>query len=263
MPELPEVQTIINELKDMIIGKSIAEIEEREQKTIETVSKLNSGEKITALERRGKYLVIFTTKHKLIVHLRMTGKLVYSDSLQPGNKYDRVLIHFSDGSYLAFNDVRKFGTMKIYPKDAIVDEFEKLGVEPLSKHFNARYLSKKLYKKKQPLKNALIDQRVVAGLGNIYASEILFRAGIAPHRAAGDLTGDEVEKVVKKTKEVLEEAISKNGTTVSNYRRVDDKSGEFQNFLKVYQKEYCLCGEKIKKLKLAGRSSFYCKKCQK
>jgi formamidopyrimidine-DNA glycosylase len=262
MPELPEVQTIINELKNKIIGKSITHLEEIEHIII-AISEIKSGEKITGLERRGKYLVIITTKHKLIVHLRMTGKMVYSEKLQSPNKYDRVLIHFTDGSYLAFNDMRKFGTMKIYPRKATVAEFEKLGVEPLSKLFSTQYLSKKLYKKKQPIKNALLDQRVIAGLGNIYASEILFRAGIAPHRAAGDLTWEEVEKVVKTTDEVLREAIAKNGTTVSNYRRVDDKSGEFQNFLRVYQKELCCCGEKIEKLKLAGRSSYYCKKCQK
>ncbi len=269
MPELPEVQTVLNGL------------EARTQNSIFTgLSCIYPGTvisdpackatifpaRITGYERRGKYLILhLSTDHSIIVHLRMTGKLVFEDRGLPDAAYKHLRAYFTleNGTRILFIDIRTFGKITLCKTENLERFITRLGPEPLSLSFDAKYLHLALKNKKSPIKNALLDQRIVAGLGNIYVCEILYRAGIRPDTRASDILCKQLNKIVLHTKEVLLEALAHNGTSISDFRRVDDKSGEFQNFLRAYQKKLCPHGHEILRVKLAGRSSFYCPKCQK
>ncbi len=265
MPELPEVQTIINGLNRIVISKTISSIIEKRQGTLvfEKGLKICEFGKIKTIERRGKYIIIKTSKDlKLIVHLRMTGKLIFEKDLNNTSSHSRAEIIFSDKTKLVFDDVRTFGKIQIVNSNEIINALQKLGIEPLSDEFNAEYLKNKLKNRKAPIKNVLLDQTVIAGLGNIYVAEILFRAKIHPAIPANKIETVSLKRIVLETKNVLQEAIKHNGTTISDYRSVEDKTGEFQNFLKVYSKKICECGVEIQKIKQAGRSTYFCHKCQ-
>ncbi len=266
MPELPEVNTIVNGLKDYVIDKQISEIVELRANTVDYfVNQDFIGEpvKIDNISRRGKYIIIsLSNSFSMVIHLRMTGKLVFvhNESLTP---HTRAIIRFNDGTLLQFEDIRTFGSIKIYPKDETDPSILKLGPEPLSDEFNAKYLKLQLKRLKAPIKNVLLRQDVVAGLGNIYVCELLYRAKVSPTLEGNKLTRSQIDRVVEYTKEVITEALLHNGTTISDFRNVDDKSGSFQNFLRVYQKEVCPKGHPIVRIKQAGRSTFYCQICQK
>ena len=263
MPELPEVQTIVTELKSTVEGKIVKGIESFREGTIDTIGdELSVDEIITDVSRRGKYIIIKTVKNIIVVHLRMTGKLIVDNSIPENLKHIRAVIYLSENKNIIFDDVRTFGTIKIYPANTLVSSLDNLGVEPLSEDFNSDYLITKMKKHKSPIKNILLNQMVIAGIGNIYACEILFRSGVNPETKPHELCNKSVEKIVFETKEVLKEAIKCNGTTISDYRRVDDKQGSFQNFLQVYGKSNCPSGHKILKIKQAGRSTYYCPVCQ-
>lgn len=264
MPELPEVQTIINGLQHRILNKEIKEVVEFRQNTV--IRQSNDGElgKVNSISRRGKYIIFQTDRDwKLIIHLRMTGKLIYETELNKTTKHARAEIIFSDHTKLIFNDVRTFGKILILRSAEIVEVFQRLGAEPLSDIFDERYLSEKIHKRKSPIKNILLDQHVIAGLGNIYAAEILYRSKIDPRLPGNRITQIQIREIVKRTKQVLREAIKHNGTTISDYRSVEDKTGEFQNFLKVYGQKICECGAEIYKIKQAGRSTYFCGRCQR
>ena len=264
MPELPEVQTIIKGLKEKVLGKEILKINELRSGTIISNSSITSLGKINSISRRGKYILIQTSNDfKLVIHLRMTGKLIFETDLAKTSYHARAEIIFNDKTKLIFNDVRAFGKIRILKINEEIEAFQNLGLEPLSDRFNARYLKNKLKNRKAPIKNILLDQRIIAGLGNIYAAEILFRSKIDPRVPGNRLRKEQLESIVSETKTVLQEAIKHNGTTISDYRSVGDKAGEFQNFLNVYHKEYCKCGHQIKRIKQAGRSTYYCPLCQK
>ncbi len=264
MPELPEVETIVRGLRKLVTGKEITEIISHRSGTIsEERSETGEYGRITGIRRRGKYLLIDTDiQITIMIHLRMTGKLIF-DKTEAGSQHLRAEIRFSDKTLLIFDDVRTFGKIIVMDSGKDVEHLSFLGPEPLETDFNEHYLSEKIKGRKAPVKNILLDQRIVAGLGNIYVVEILHRAGISPEREGGLLTRKEINLIIEKTREVLQEAISCNGTTISDYRSVDDKSGEFQNFLRVYGKEKCKCGAEIKKIKQAGRTSYFCPNCQK
>ena len=263
MPELPEVQTVINGLKEKIINKEISSINEFRSGTVSWFHETKLLGRITAVSRRGKYILILTdNNYKIVIHLRMTGKLVFEEDINIKTDHTRAEIVFSDNTKLVFNDIRTFGKIEIYNKNTRVKAIEDLGVEPLSEDFNSDYLKVKLSKKEAPIKNVLLDQKIIAGLGNIYACEILYRANIKPQKKGKSLKKKDIEKVVYQTKEVLTEALKHNGTTISDYRNVDDKTGEFQNFLNVYGKKTCACGYEIQRIKQAGRSTYFCPKCQ-
>jgi len=264
MPELPEVQTVINGLNQKVLEKEIKEILEFRPGTVIWNMPITSLGKIQSVSRRGKYIIIQTSRDfKLVIHLRMTGKLIFETDLAKTLNHARAELVFSDNTKLIFNDVRTFGKIQICKKDEEVESLEKLGLEPLSDEFDTRYLRNKLKNRKAPIKNILLDQRVISGLGNIYVAEILFRSKINPRVPGNRITKKQLESIVLETKTVLQEAIKHNGTTISDYRNVEDKTGEFQNFLKVYRKENCECGHQIKKIKQAGRSTYYCPVCQK
>lgn len=264
MPELPEVQTIVNGLKSHIIKKQISQINEYRKGTIVTHCNGIEYGVVKKLERRGKYIIIKTSEaFKIIIHLGMTGKLIYNPRADKMSNHCRAEIIFTDGSKILFDDVRTFGKIHIFRIDDKVTAFEKMGVEPLSDSLNPAYLSEKLKNRKAPIKNLLMDQHFLAGLGNIYTMEILHRCRIDPRKKSGALSKQETEKIVRQTKIVLKQAMDHNGTSVSDYRQVEDKKGEFQNFLRVYQKKHCNCGTAIKRIKMAGRSTYFCPECQK
>ncbi|MCF7792474.1 MAG: bifunctional DNA-formamidopyrimidine glycosylase/DNA-(apurinic or apyrimidinic site) lyase [Candidatus Cloacimonetes bacterium] len=263
MPELPEVQTVINGLNNKILNKEILEIKEFRAGTVVWHIPATTLGKVKEINRRGKYIILQTSKkYKLVIHLRMTGKLIFETDLNKTAKHGRAEIVFSDKTKLIFNDIRTFGKIQILNEKDQVEAFTRLGVEPLSDEFDEKYLKAKLANRKAPIKNLLLDQSVIAGLGNIYVAEILFRSKINPTKQSKKLTRKQIKEIVQNTKKVLQQAIKHNGTTISDYRSVEDKTGEFQNFLKVYGKEFCECGAEISKIKQAGRSTYFCKKCQ-
>jgi formamidopyrimidine-DNA glycosylase len=266
MPELPEVQTVINGLNSSIINKGITTIKEFRSGTVinKIGSQIYNWGKIEKISRIGKYILIDTTNNlRLVVHLRMTGKLIYKTKDLRKPAHVRAQFEFADNSVLYFDDTRTFGSIRIYKKEQLILPVEMLGPDALSGDFTSDYLWQITPKRKAPIKNLLLNQSVVAGLGNIYVAEILFRANISPAKRADRLRQKEVNKIVNETKKVLKEAIKHNGTTISDYKNVDEKSGEFQNFLRIYGKQKCKCGHEVVKIKQAGRSTYYCPKCQK
>jgi len=263
MPELPEVQTIINGLNQKVLGKEIQEIVELRSGTVFWQLPVTSLGKIELVSRRGKYIILQTALHyKLIIHLRMTGKLIFEKDINTTSSHSRAEIVFTDKTKLIFDDVRTFGKIQVLKKNENISGIRNLGVEPLTNEFNAEYLIDKLRNRKAPIKTVLLDQSVIAGLGNIYVAEILFRAKIHPAIPANKIKIKNMKKIVLETKIVLQEAIKHNGTTISDYRSVEDKTGEFQNFLKVYGKKTCECGAEIKKIQQAGRGTYFCENCQ-
>ena len=272
MPELPEVETIVKELRTEISGEIISNVEILRKNPI-IQGNLNKfklelkGKKILDITRRAKYL-IFHLKPKsfLIAHLRMTGKFIVSDYITETTKYTRVLFKLKSNRILIFEDIRCFGTLEIQKKLDNSNSLIKLGIEPLSKEMEPRFFLKKLSKSKREIKSILLDQKIIAGLGNIYASEILFRSCIHPKSQVSNLQKNDWKNIVKFTQTILEEAVKNNGTTISDFRRVDDKTGEFQQFLKVYGKtnQPCpKCGIPIQRIVQQQRSTFFCLECQK
>lgn len=287
MPELPEVETIKNDLKKQALRKKISRVEINiksavlgDAKKLINVLENNSFRNIG---RRGK-LLIFTLagrKFFLLVHLKMTGQLIYCHEKNkiagghnspetngcPPTKYSRAIFKFADGSRLFFNDMRRFGYLRLVEGENLKEAVKKYGPEPLNKEFNLAAWKKILSNKKTNIKTLLLNQRLIAGIGNIYADEILFAAGILPNRKVVSLNKKEIEKVYKAIKKILKKAVKYRGTTFSDYVDADGKRGNFVRFLKVYRREKkkCLRCEKgvIQKTKIAGRGTRHCDKCQK
>lgn len=263
MPELPEVETVVRGLRRTVVGKTITAVEEYRPGTVHTAVADAGRGRITAISRRGKYILILTANDRtFIIHLRMTGKLVYSEDRNITSGHCRAKIFFSDDSALIFDDVRTFGSITIVTSDAPVPQIDSLGPEPLSQNFTHEYLRQQSLQRTLPVKSFLLDQRVIAGLGNIYAIEILHAAGIDPRQRTDTLSDAHIAAIVRNTKIILKNAISLNGTTIADFRRIDDKSGSFQDFLKVYQKKICSCGNPVKKIMISGRSTYFCAVCQ-
>lgn len=243
MPELPEVETIRRQLAGKIIGK-----------------KLNQRQ-VVNVRRRAKVLIIdFNKGPSLVFHLKLTGQLIFNG--QPSS-YTRKVFLFDDGTKLVFNDVRKFGWWKeVRNTKKIEEEFGPEALEIDFKTFQEN-LKRKIKAKIKPL---LMDQKFIAGIGNIYSDEILFDAGILPWRQVKTLTEEEIKKLYQSMKKILNQAIKYRGTTEQYYRDACGQPGDFNQHLKVYQREgkSCFsCGKKIKRIKMAGRSAHYCSHCQK
>jgi len=267
MPELPEVETVLRGLRRKIGEMPLCQLDSLYKGTVIYDDDINQPlfpAKVTEYERRGKYIILhLESKNALIIHLRMTGKLIYTEVENEEAKHVRALLSLTGCARVLFNDIRTFGKIIVAPISKIDKYLPELGPEPLSEGFNREYLKSAFRGKNAPVKTALLSQSVVAGLGNIYVCEILYRVGIDPSIKAGKLNREKLESLVRNTKEVLLEAIRHNGTSVSDFRQIDDKTGEFQNLLKVYQKDTCPEGHKVKRTKQAGRSTFYCPVCQK
>ncbi len=267
MPELPEVQSIINDLEKVLKGKIMQSVDCYYPGTVIADEPLKANPfpaRVWDIKRRGKYIIITLEKdNALIIHLRMTGKLIYDNFCREPLKYERARIILEEGKVLHFMDIRTFGKIVICEQKNIHNYLPPLGLEPFSDNFTANALKEKLKGKKAPVKIVLMDQRIIAGLGNIYVCEILYRAGINPTKPAHKIKQKKIVEIIQRTREVLTEAINKGGTSISDYRRIDDKPGSFQNFLQVYKKQLCPLGHNILRLKQGGRSTFYCPICQK
>lgn len=276
MPELPEVETIVTELNAALPGRAVTEARVFRDNALGGVPVKDfrealAGRVFERVRRRGKFLVFdFRDGGHLVGHLRMTGKFILSPpDAQPHaqpHAHHRVWFHLDDGGLLIFQDARCFGTLAIVERLADHAPLQRLGVEPLSPGFTAKWVAAALQKSKTPLKIWLMDQTRIAGLGNIYASEILFRAGLSPMRPAHTVTGGEPARLHRATRRILREAIRHNGTTISDFRRVDEKTGGFQDFLQVYGKqgEPCpRCRAPIVQARQQQRSTFFCRSCQK
>ncbi len=267
MPELPEVQSVLDGVLPILQTKRVLGLKSYYPGTL--ILDPHLAEDVFPLSlkkawRRGKYMIFdFNEGYSSIVHLRMTGKLVYEPQPEDIHKHERARFELEDGEAIRFIDPRTFGKIWLFKSENIDNYLPKLGVEPLEEELNSKYLTQVLKGRKAPIKNLLLDQRLIAGLGNIYVCELLYRSGVRPDRSGGKVNLSEIKRIVKDTKEVLEEAIVAGGTSISDYRNVDDKSGEFQSFLRVYQKKECPKGHEIENIRLAGRSSFFCPKCQK
>ena len=270
MPELPEVETVRRSLMPLIVGKKVEGIDILNETVVATGNLQDlCSLRINDIDRRGKYLKIYFEQDLvLVIHLRMTGRLLWQDPPEPLAKHSHVVFHIEGGAQLVFADVRRFGRMWLVHRDKLdsVSGLCTLAPEPLEEAFSAEVLQANIYRHKKALiKAVLLDQTVVAGLGNIYVDEVLFAAHINPMRLAGTLSVSEVSILAGVMKAILTNAIEKRGTTFRDYVDGNNKHGSYQNFLKVFQKvgEKCpVCGTIIEKTKVGGRSTFFCPNCQ-
>ncbi len=298
MPELPEVETVVSDLNKKVVGKKIVGIWSDWTKMLKNISfeELKNkvvGKKIHKVARRGKNILIEIEGEKTIsIHLKMTGHLLWrlqkyfqllpaevvkEDQKKPFkekvNQYVHFRFLFERGRELAFSDLRKFGRIKFYDKNIIETlkdpEYAKLGLEPTENEFNffsLKELTKKSKNANKEVKIFLLNQENISGIGNIYASEILFEAGINPQKKVSSLTEKELKKIIEKTKKILKEAIANRGTSISDFRDTAGLRGGFGQLRKVYQRkgEKCpRCEDKIISRKQGQRTTFYCPKCQR
>ena len=272
MPELPEVETVRRGLEKLILGKKISNIDIRYPKMIKTdlpeFQKEMPGQVIQSMGRRGKYLLFYLSDKVLISHLRMEGKYFYYPTNVPERKHAHVFFQFEDGGTLVYEDVRKFGTMELLAPDLLEAYFisKNLGPEPTEQDFDLGRFKRALKRSKKPIKSHLLDQTLVAGLGNIYVDEVLWRAKVHPSRLSNSLTAQEARKVHDETIKVLGKAVEKGGSTIRTYTNAFGEDGTMQDFHQVYDKagQACSrCGSIIEKIQLGGRGTHFCPKCQR
>jgi formamidopyrimidine-DNA glycosylase len=270
MPELPEVETIRRQLAPVVEGRRLAEVEVLDPRWSEPappweVANAVSGRRIERLDRRGKYLVWeLSGDVHLVMHLRMTGNLLYTDDA----RFARVRMRLDDGGSVVFADQRRFGTGVVLLGGVARDEYfaSRLGVEPLSADFTADHMRQLARGKRAPAKAFLLNQERIAGVGNIYADEALFIARIHPLRPIGTLRGKQFEQLRAAVVEVLEAGIDARGATIDDFRHADGAEGSFQDRFLVHLRagEPCVrCGTRIKKIRAAGRGAYFCPRCQR
>ncbi|MBN2356817.1 bifunctional DNA-formamidopyrimidine glycosylase/DNA-(apurinic or apyrimidinic site) lyase [candidate division KSB1 bacterium] len=274
MPELPEVETIRRGLLPRLKNKILQHIvvtETRLRKPLQEqdLRRHLQGRRMIDIRRRGKYLIfLWDNNAAMLLHLGMSGRLGYYRRQTDAEPHTHVIFTFQRGEQLHFRDPRRFGFICCYRADDWQQcrPLKQLGVEPLSRFFRTKYLMQHLQKSKRPIKNALMDNRIVVGLGNIYANEALFHAGIHPQRACDSLNEVETERLRLSAIQVLRRALHQGGTTLNDFRDTQGEPGFFQAELTVYGRagESCRrCGAKIERLVLAGRSTFVCPGCQR
>ncbi|MCI1590155.1 DNA-formamidopyrimidine glycosylase [Heyndrickxia oleronia] len=274
MPELPEVETIRRTLQNLVVGKTIDNVQVHWPKIVKKPVEVEQfkdaliGETITDINRRGKFLIINLNTYALVSHLRMEGKYGLFNSDEPYDKHTHVIFHFTDGTELRYRDVRKFGTMHLFLKGEENNDLplSQLGPEPFSSSFTNQYLQGKLKKTERKIKPVLLDQTIVTGLGNIYVDEALFRAKIHPERKANTLNSDELINLHQEIIATLSEAVEKGGSTIRSYVNSQGEIGMFQLQLLAYGRkgEECKrCGTPIEKIVTAGRGTHFCPNCQK
>ncbi|MCT6902299.1 MAG: DNA-formamidopyrimidine glycosylase [Lactobacillus sp.] len=272
MPEMPEVETVRRTLLPLIKGKTIKEVTVWYPKIItgdaKEFKKQLAGKRIETIDRYAKYLLIRLSGHLTVVsHLRMEGKYRLVKVNTKKDKHDHVQIVFNDNSALRYNDVRKFGRMQLITTGTEKEStgIGKLGAEPNSQAFTVSYLQKGLARKKKNIKNTLLDQSVVAGLGNIYVDEVLWETKIHPLSQANTIPAERVAQLHDNINSLIELAIAERGTTIHTYLDANGKTGGFQKMLQVYghKGEPCVrCGTPLEKIKVNGRGTTFCPKCQ-
>ena len=280
MPELPEVETVRRGLAPVMEGFVIAQAQVNRPDLRwpfpPQMAERLTGQKVTALRRRSKYILVdLSSGETLIVHLGMSGRMLISGAIvgtfhenHPAPaKHDHVVLDMDNGTRITFNDARRFGAMDL---TATADSeshwlIKDIGPEPLGNAFNEHSLKARLKNRKTPIKTALLDQKTVAGLGNIYVCEVLHRAGISPLKLAGKLSGPRTASLVPIIRQVLTEAIEAGGSSLKDYRQTDGELGYFQHTFRVYDREgdpCTSCATPITRIVQSGRSSFYCPACQ-
>ena len=289
MPELPEVEVVKRSLERNILNLIIKKVKIKDANLRYKVDKIELskliGKKITKIKRRSKFLISEIGKiYRMLVHLGMTGKFFIIDNkdkkfktsfyyflnYKKDQKHDRVIFVFNNKQKLIYNDVRKFGFIKIYTTNSITksQHLTHLGPEPLKKNWNFSYLKKYGFRRERSIKNILMDQKCVSGLGNIYVNEILFLSGIKPVRQATKLKNFEIEKIIKFSKKILKNSIKLGGSTIKDFSSENGKKGDFQQHFKVYGRENqnCSnidCNSRIIRTVISNRATFFCKDCQK
>jgi len=286
MPELPEIEIVKRSLFKMINKAKIIDIKINNKnlryKISTTFSKNLIGQRILKISRRSKYLIFSFKKRILLAHMGMSGKLLLmrnqdhslfktsfyynSDIIK---KHNHIYFILSNGLVLIYNDVRRFGFFKVYNNTKLdkITFLKKLGLEPFSKKFNIKYFRKFTKNKNKNIKNLLMDQVFVSGLGNIYVNEVLFMSKVNPLRSCNALSEIEIKNLILNIKKILKLSISKGGSSIKDFKNIQGKNGNFQQFFYVYGQENKKCSRisckgKIKKILIANRSSFYCDKCQ-
>ena len=272
MPEKPEVITVTKKLEKRLLNRKITDIKVYYDRIIDYPSvddfcKEIKNQTMKSFTTRGKWIVIELNDYYLLVHLRMEGKFYFREKNSEIEKHHHVVFIIDDEEELHFGDVRKFGRMKLIPKDKIneMPPFTELGLEPWDKNLTKEYLLDKFKNKSLPIKTVLLDQSIITGIGNIYDDEILFLSRINPFRKAKTLNKEELSLIIKNTISVLDKAIAEGGTTIRNYTSEEGVTGNFQNNLYVHTKENepcTICGTKIVKTRINGRGTYYCPKCQ-
>ncbi len=270
MPELPEVETLVQQLKRKLVGNRINSMDILDKKVVDAKIKKILPNKVLKVWRRAKSIIIELEKGQyLLVHLRMTGHFHYlpkkkqsAQKMKESEKFITARFHLNNGDVLTHNDIRRFGFIKLLDKKKIDAELEKLGPEPLSKKFTKEKFENLLNRRKKAnIKTTLMDQHVLAGVGNIYAQEALYHAKINPKRKIGSISPVEIERLYVQLRKVLNSAIKHHGTTVDDYVHIEGTGG-FQNYLAVYGREKCPKGHDLKKISLGGRGTYYCPQCQ-
>ena len=288
MPELPEVEVVKRSLQRNILNLIIKKVKINDANLRYKVDKIGlsklEGKKITKIIRRSKFLIFEIGKiYRMLVHLGMTGKFFFTDNkdnkfksfyyflnYKKDQKHDRVVFVLNNKQKLIYNDVRKFGFIKIYSSDSITksQHLTHLGPEPLEKNWNFSYLKKYVFRRERSIKNILMDQKCVSGLGNIYVNEILFLSRIKPARKATKLKNFEIKKIIKFSKQILKNSIKLGGSTIKDFSSENGKKGVFQQYFKVYGRENQECSNvdcnlRIIRTVISNRATFFCKKCQK
>ncbi len=268
MPELAEVETVRRVLFKKVLNKKIVDINVIYPKIVENdineFKNMLINDKFINITRKGKYLIFETNKYFLISHLRMEGKYYIKGINDEILKHEHVIFSFIDGSTLSYHDTRKFGRMKLINKDELDNYFIKLGKEP--KDLDLDYLKNKLYKSNKYIKTLLLDQSIIAGLGNIYANEVLFASNINPFKKGNDLKDDDINNIIDSSKSIIDKAILEGGCTIKSYTSSLGVTGNYQNYLNVHMKENvpCTkCNNLIIKDRIDGRSVYYCRNCQR
>ena len=283
MPELPEVETVCSGLRPAMEGNIINKLELRRNDLRwpfpKDIADRTNGKRVIGVRRRAKYILIdLSSDQTIIIHLGMSGRILI-DTTNKGifnynsnifEKHDHVIFYMLNGTLITFNDARRFGAMDMAPTKALDQHWllKRLGPEPLGNGLNAEYLSNRFKNKNTAIKTTLLDQLIVAGLGNIYVCEILFRSGVSPQKNTNKLEMKEIERLVKFTRSVLIEAIEAGGSSLKDHRQTNGELGYFQHNFLVYGREgeKCVndnCQTIIKRVIQSGRSTFYCSKCQR
>ena len=273
MPELPEVETICRGLRPHLQGRRIVRVKVFEPRLRHRIDPglpaCLRGKTIIHVDRRAKYIFVYLERKNVwVFHLGMSGKLIFVHPSTPKQKHDHIVVTLDNGQELRYHDPRRFGLSLVVPEAKLheLPQLRDLGLDPFDPQFDGQYLYSFTRRSSRRIRDLLLDQQVVAGIGNIYANEILGRAGIRPMTRSSRLTREKVERIASMIPKVLSEAIRWCGTSFSDYRDADDQFGGFQNHLRVYDRdgEECrVCPSTIKRVALGNRSAFYCPSCQK
>ena len=288
MPELPEVETTIKDLQNEVLSRTFVDawtdFKKNIKKPFEEFREEIKGKKIEKIWRRGKNIIFeLSGGYSLLIHQKLSGHLLHgewflkngkwvpktNDALKERmNDFIHLVLFLDDGKMIALSDLRKFAKVELWKTESLKasQEFQKLGPEPLEKSFTFEKLKEVLKGKKGKIKQVLMNQEIIAGIGNIYADEILWKAKINPLKCALALEDKELKRIYQAIQEILIRAIKAGGTSVSDYRKISGERGKFENFLEAYRREgkkCSRCGEKIERVRINNRSAHFCPKCQK